>query len=355
MRAFGLLFLVACATPAFRYEDHEGVHDVEIEWWYHAGFFGDRYAFFSSFFRKRDPGGDVHRYMIYDLIDLRTGQSRYRSLIGMEAMPSLRSFLMIARTLRRHDPDLPQWIEMASRNELPAPHGVLEGTVAEKPGDALRLSYGPNRLVQTGPGRYELVIQDAVLSLTLKLHDTGSAIYVGGNGLTGVDKPEDMHYYTLPRLRAEGTLTLDGRTEEIQGELWYDHQWGKVWGNGKVGWAWWGIKLDDGEAINLYVLRDLKTGQPVRTVATSSRGRNLTNFRCTPTEFWESPKTRVRYPVAWKIEGEGLDLEITPVFKERELDVLGDYRFIWEGPCVTKPAGWGFQELVGFPLEQKKP
>jgi len=355
MRSLGLLFLVACAAPAFRFDEQEGVHEVDIEWWYHAGYLGDRYAFFSSFFRKRGSSGDTHRYLIYDLIDLKTGESRYRSLIGKEAMPSLRAFLIMARTLRRDDPELPKWIELASKDILPAPHGVIGGAVIEKAGDPLRLAYGPNRLEKIADGRYRLAIEDSEFALTLDLVDRAPAIYVGGRGLTGVDKHEDMHYYTLPRLESEGSLTLKGKSEPIRGELWYDHQWGKVWGNGKVGWAWWGIKLDDGEAINLYVLRDLKTGQPVRTVASSSRGRHLTHFTCTPTEFWESPKTRVRYPVAWKIQGEGLNLEITPVFKERELDVLGDYRFIWEGPCVTKPAGRGFQELVGYPLEQKKP
>lgn len=354
MRRFLLLILAGCASPAFQFDEQEGVHDVEIEWWYHAGFLNERYAWFSSFFRKRDPSGDVHRYLIYDLIDLRTGRSRYRSLIGKEAMPSLRSFLILARALRRNDEELPKWIELASQDRLPPPHGVLDGPVRERPGDPLHLTYGPHRLEKIGR-QYRLEIRDPEFTLSLTLHEAGPAIYVGGHGLTGVDRPEDMHYYTLPFLRSEGTLQVGGETEIIRGDLWYDHQWGRVWGNGKVGWTWWGIKLDNGEAINLYALRDLKTGRTVRTVASSSRGRHWTDFRCTPTEFWESPKTRVRYPVAWTIQGDGLDLQIAPVFKERELDVLGDYRFIWEGPCVTKPAGRGFQELVGFPLEQKKP
>jgi predicted secreted hydrolase len=90
-------------------------------------------------------------------------------------------------------------------------------------------------------------------------------------------------------------------------------------------------------------------------VITSSTGRVWRAATFTPTDTWESPKTHIRYPVAWRIEAEGLKLEVQPHFRERELPILGDHRFIWEGPCRTTPPGRGFQELVGFAQEQKKP
>jgi len=339
-----LLLVLGCAGPAFRHEEHEGVHDAGIEWWYLSGFLGDEHAIFCSFFRTKNARGEVQRYLIYDLVDLRTGASRYRSLLGREAFESARQAVLASAKLAPTDPDVKRWLEAVERGTLPEPHAVLKGPMAESPGDPLRLRYDAH-LFERGPdGSYAVAIRDRAFTLELALTPADGAMYIGGSGLTGVARPEDMHYYTIPRLTAEGTL--NGRP--VRGELWYDHQWGESWRPGRVGWSWWGVVTADGEAINAYELRDRKSGEVHQRMITSSRRGVLREARFTPLRRWESPRTKIRYPVEWRIEADGLRIEVEPMFDDREAPALGDAGNIWEGPVRTRPAGRGFQELVGY-------
>jgi predicted secreted hydrolase len=350
-RLLALSFVAGCAlapAAAFRFEEHEGPHDAGIEWWYLSGFLDGDKAFFVSFFRTRAPDGSTHRYLIYDLIDLPSGTGRYRSLLGSEAFDSAAALVRAAARLAPRDPEVARWAEAVARGTLPGPHGLLEGASLEPPGGPLHLRYGPHSFASAGPGRYSLSIHDREFRLDLTLRSVTRPLYIGGTGLTGIERPEDMHYYTLPRLDAEGTL--DGR--RVRGELWYDHQWGESWSPGRVGWSWWGIVLDDGEAINAFEVRDRRSGSVLQRLVTSSRRSVLREPTFTPLRHWTSPRTGMRYPVAWRIQAAGLDVQVEPIIDDRELPALGDAGMIWEGPVRTTPSGRGFQELVGYAADK---
>ena len=88
------ILLAGCATsfPHFAYDPHaeEGVHGgVEVEWWYHFGFLtddaGGEWAVFSAFFRAEKKGLPLSRYLLYDLLDLKSGAHEFRSRLGAEA------------------------------------------------------------------------------------------------------------------------------------------------------------------------------------------------------------------------------------------------------------------------------
>jgi predicted secreted hydrolase len=330
-----LLALVGCATaPAPRWAfdpvAEEGVHaDVRVEWWYHWGFLedegGGRWTCFSSFFRTWKPGFPVTRYQLYDLTDLATGERRSRSAAGAELLPLVKA--------------------LSGETKFPRPHEIIPGAPLENGGDALRVRYGDDLFERLGDGRYRLKTGE----VDVELRPDSEFMAVEGTGLTGIDRPEEMHYYTVPRLKASGTV----RGRKATGTFWYDHQWGSTWTEPTVGWTWWGLQLDDGSNLNAYVLRDLKTGVPIRGVATHDR--RVYPLEAHPESIWES-KTRVRYPVAWTLRAGPLQLRVDPIFKDRESPVLGEQESIWEGPVTVTgtTTGRGYQELVSYARERRK-
>lgn len=333
---FGLVGLaLASSRPslpewAFDPDREEGVHgDVEVEWWYHYGFLADdaggEWALFSAFFRSERKGRPLSRYQLYDLLDLKTGAHTYHSRLGEEAMPLY--------SLATGQPT------------LSPPHSVIASPVLEKAGDPLKLVYGEDSLVRTGHRQYRLRVGEA----DLELRAASPPMAVEGTGLTGVRSPDEMHYYSIPRLQASGSVK--GRA--ASGTLWYDHQWGVDWSGPAWGWAWWGLQLDDGTAVNAYVLRESPSGAVRKAVLT--RGGRVFALQATPLRVWESP-VRIRYPVAWRLVGGGLDLTVEPTFDRREVALIGNADTLWEGPVrVTGTVkGRGFQELVGYAREKKR-
>ena len=330
-----LLFLMASSRPslpawAFDPDAEEGIHGgVEVEWWYHYGFLtddaGTEWALFSDFFRSERKGAPLSRYLLYDLVDLKTGAHDYRSRLGEEAMAL--------------------YALGSGQSTLSPPHAVIPGRPIEKAGDPLKLTYGENTLQQTERRRYRLRVGEA----DLDLRAVSPPMPIEGTGLTGVTHPEEMHYYSIPRLEVTGTV----KGRPARGTLWYDHQWGASWTGPAFGWSWWGLQLDDGTAVNAYVLRETNPGRVRKTVMT--RNGRVSALEATPLEWWESP-IHVRYPVAWRLVGGGLDLKIEPAFKNREVMLVGNTDTLWEGPVrVTGTVGGrGFQELVGYARERKR-
>jgi predicted secreted hydrolase len=335
MRRAALLALAALAScsagPEWAYDPdrEEGVHaDVEVEWWYHFGWLSDEdggdWAWVSSFFRYKDETLPQSRYLLYDLIDLKTGKSSYRSRLGAEAIAAFTAATGISK--------------------LPAPHDLLPGRPLENGGDPLRLVYDSDRFERTGHRVYRLRVGD----VDLELRATSEPLPVEGTGLTGIERREDMHYYTIPRLDAAGTV----RGRKAKGLFWYDHQWGRSWIGPKIGWSWWGLQLEDGTAVNAYVLRDITDGRVLRSVLTHDQ--RPYPMEAKPVEWWES-RSKVRYPVAWELAAGPLRLRVDALFKDRELPLLSETGQLWEGPVrVTgSHSGRGFQELVSYAREQR--
>ncbi len=329
------LAVAGCAAdpPArWAYDPHqeEGIHgNVEVEWWYHWGFLtdeaGNEWTAFSAFFRTWKKDLPITRYFLYDLTDLKNGVRNYRSAAGAEILPLVAA--------------------LSGEAKLPHPHQVIPGKPLEKAGDPLKLRYGDDLLERTGESAYRLKVGE--VDVTLK--GLAEPMAVEGTGQTGIGRIEDMNYYTLPRLEATGTV----RGVKAKGVFWYDHQWGATWTGPSIGWSWWGLQLDDGSHVNAYVLRDLKTKTMLRSVCTHDR--RVYTLEAEALDHWDS-RSKVRYPVSWRLKAGPLDLTIEPMFKDREVPVLGEQESIWEGPVKVTGSvtGRGYQELVSYARERKR-
>ena len=80
---------------------------------------------------------------------------------------------------------------------------------------------------------------------------------------------------------------------------------------------------------------------------------------------WTSQKSGATYPSGWRltVPSRDLDLEITPVLKDQELDTRGTTMIVyWEGSCRVRGtsrdgdvSGRAYVELVGYDRSHDEP
>jgi predicted secreted hydrolase len=172
------------------------------------------------------------------------------------------------------------------------------------------------------------------------------------------------HYYSLTRLRTRGRLTLGGDTLRVSGSSWMDHEFMSTsLSPGQVGWDWFAIGLDDGRDLMLYRLRRADgSDEPASSgtlVARDGGTRHLPRaaWSVSAARVWTSPRSGGRYPAEWtvRVPGEGLELRLTPVLDDQEVDDTGTGIAYWEGAVRVEGTargrvvrGRGYVELTGY-------
>ena len=154
------------------------------------------------------------------------------------------------------------------------------------------------------------------------------------------DADRGMSYNVYPRLRLEGRRGRD----PVRGLAWIDHQWGDPDGlmedsgvKRVRGWDWFAINFENGDDWLVYVIKDAQRGSPLArmVLAFDAHGgvRSFREFTLEPTEFWESPRSFIRYPVGWKIKVPEMAAEAVfhPLTADQEIPVYGIHRAVWEG------------------------
>jgi predicted secreted hydrolase len=211
--------------------------------------------------------------------------------------------------------------------------------------------------------RFTLRAQDARMAVSLEVEALKPVAVQGDRGLDskGPEPGNASYYYSFPRLAVRGALRVDGAQSDVSGTAWMDREWStSTLSAGVVGWEWFGVQLSDDRELMLYRLRqtDGKSsaysgGSLVETDGTTTRLRRA-DVEFEPTEFWTSPRTHVRYAVAWRISipAEGMTLSIEPLVRDQEINLSVRY---WEGAVrVTGRAregvltGQGYLELAGY-------
>jgi len=173
------------------------------------------------------------------------------------------------------------------------------------------------------------------------------------------------YYYSLSRLETKGQLTLNGRSFEVTGSSWMDHEFfSGAMAPGLVGWDWFALQLDDGREVMLYLLRHqdgsldpASSGTLVAPAGKTSHLR-LTDFKVKGTGAWKSPHSGATYPAGWQIgiSGAGLDITLSPTLADQEVRAGAPAQVsYWEGQVKVqgqtggKPiTGRGYVELTGY-------
>jgi predicted secreted hydrolase len=204
-------------------------------------------------------------------------------------------------------------------------------------------------------------------AVRLRLSMVKPPVLHGLNGLSRKGKGEGRasYYYSLTRMKTEGEITTGGRTQQVRGLSWMDHEFGSdQLGETQVGWDWFSIQLENGTELMLYLIRHkdgsvdpYSSGTLVRPDGTT-RHLLLSDFQITVLERWNSPKSSATYPMKWKvaIPTEELELNILPHFPNQELITNRSTRVTyWEGAVRidgsmrNKPVGGsGYVEMTGY-------
>lgn len=196
----------------------------------------------------------------------------------------------------------------------------------------------------------------------IELSETGPRVLHGEGGYSAKsDLPgAASYYYAYSNLSARGEIELDGEVLAVEGGAWYDHEWtSSLLGNDQVGWDWFSLRFDSGDALMLFHIRD-RSGAVV-----SSRGSFIHAdgrveafadgaVEATPQRLWTSAKTGVRYPLGWRLRSTRFDfeLEVDSVQDAQELDTTVRY---WEGAIDARGSvggravqAEGYLELTGY-------
>jgi predicted secreted hydrolase len=211
------------------------------------------------------------------------------------------------------------------------------------------------------PGGYRCRIPAAEVHLDLEFEATQAPLLQGDAGYSrkGPLPASASYYYSVPHLRVQGSVARGSRAHHVTGRAWLDHEWSTQYmEEAAAGWDWIGINLDDGSALMAFRMRG-KDGGTVWAGATLRRAGGAQRtfapqaVRFTPRREWRSPRSGVSYPVAWRVELDGLGLDIEPLFDDQEHDSRATVGAIyWEGAVRAlrdgKAAGLGYLELTGY-------
>lgn len=191
------------------------------------------------------------------------------------------------------------------------------------------------------------------------------------HGLNGVSQKASCvgcasHYYSLTRLKTEGTLLLDGKAIPVTGLSWMDHEFGSnQLAKNQKGWDWFSVQLNDKTELMLYILRQAN-GQIDPNSSGTMVGSNGQTHHLALKDFtvknsgqtWTSPASKGRYPMGWQVSvpSEHLNLNIIPAFKNQELFTKGSTGVAyWEGSSQVTGSRYGkavsgqaYMEMTGY-------
>ena len=320
--------------------DHYSHPDFKTEWWYYTGHLesetGKRYGYQVTFFRfgLRDRQGEIKN------------------------TPPLFTELYMAHFA----------VSDIDRKKFFFRERINRG-YQEKAGAATDryMVWNEDWKVEGDVKTHLIQVNDRGTRLSLRLSSLKPPVLHGDNGLSqkGEGKGRASYYYSLTRMRTEGEITIDGKTEKVRGLSWMDHEFGSnQLREDQVGWDWFSLQLDDQTEIMLYLIRR-KDGSPdpyssgtlVKADGTTKHLK-LKDFQIGILERWKSAKSGGNYPMKWKvtIPVEGVELEIVPEFTDQELITNRSTRVTyWEGAAAIKGtfknkpvSGKGYVEMTGY-------
>ncbi len=335
----------------------DGPHQRLTEWWYYTGHLRDRetgarFGFEFVVFRAERGGFPVSWASHVALTDEAGGRFVYaqRSEVGPSVDRSPR---------RAGSNDEPIGFALAVSGIDPA----LPETFA-RPAWTMAGGGGSDVLsVALAPHEADLAGTPAGLAFDLHLAASKPPALHDGDGWVDFGPAGGSYYYSRTRMVADGTLVLDGRTAAVDGNGWFDHQWGDFIAVGGGGWEWFAVNLDDGTDVTLSIVRDGAGGHPLAygtLVDPGGRAQHLGReaFAVKPTGSWTSPRTGASYPAGWwvALPGAGLAIELTPTVADQELDTRATSGVVyWEGSQRVRATrdgrpigGQAYVELTGY-------
>ncbi len=330
--AFGVDY--RAVSPGYDYvfpRDHFNHREFRTEWWYYTGNVltedGRRFGFELTFFRQAlARTGDTSTWHLEDL---------YLAHLALSDIENGEFFY--SERINRQGPG-------------------LAGASLEQ-----RRIWNGNWQVSWEGEVQNLRAVDERFTLRLALEPEKPPVVHGEGGMSRKAPGEShaSHYISFTRLAASGELVLDGRSYELEGSAWMDHEFfSNLLAADQVGWDWMAIQLENGADVMLAQLRgsDGLTSFALGTVVSpDGRSRHLGGDDFTlepvPGKRWEE------YPIEWIVRIRSLDLElrVTTPLPGQELATSTGVASYWEGAVdytgtlAGEPVrGVGYLEMTGY-------
>jgi predicted secreted hydrolase len=345
------LFIISLIVAGFTYQlalpgrkltfpaDHYSHPDFKTEWWYYTGHLetdsGRNYGYQVTFFRfgvrdrqaaPKDQPLFTELYMAhFALSDIAAKQFRFRERINRG-------------------------------------YSDKAGAATDR-----YLVWNEDWKVEGDERNHLIQVNDRGTRLRLSLKSLKAPTLHGENGLSqkGEGAGRASYYYSLTRLQTEGELTIGSKKEKVRGLSWMDHEFGSnQLREDQVGWDWFSIQLDNQTELMLYLMRrkdgsvDPYSSGTLMSANGTTKHLNLTDYRVEVLDRWKSQTSGANYPMKWKVTvpGEGIELEINPVFPQQELITNRSTKVTyWEGAVGIKGkfrdkpvTGNGYVEMTGY-------
>jgi predicted secreted hydrolase len=336
-------FARAYEPVPFVFPDDHGAHpEYQTEWWYFTG-------------NLEDETGDAYGYQL----------TFFRSALTPEA-------------LERES----EW----ATNQVFMAHFAVSDAAAGKHPDFERFSRGAAGLAGASlepawsvwledwrvetlePGTYAMTASAVdengqEVRVDFVLQETRDPVLHGDEGLSqkGPEPGKASYYYSLVGLETTGALTVDGRTVEVRGLSWMDHEYGTSALSGDAtGWDWFSVQFDNGAVLMLAQVRTSDGGRIPDFEGTlvmpndEQHSIGADEFELEALGEWTSPESGATYPSGWRIEvpEHQLLLSLTPLLQDQEM--TGGYVY-WEGAVDASGSlagdpvtGRGYVELTGY-------
>ncbi len=201
------------------------------------------------------------------------------------------------------------------------------------------------------------------MAINLHLQTQHAPVLQGDKGLSQKSPAPGnaSYYYSYTRLATSGTVAVNGKLFDVNGESWMDREWStSALSKEQSGWDWFALQLDDHSELMLFRFRR-KDGQPDLNSAGSLFLADRTQIPLAHRDVvievldhWTSPHSKITYPARWRLSvpSRALQLEIVPLIHDQELNL--SYRY-WEGAVSVRGllngkviGGKGYVELTGY-------
>ncbi len=334
-------FAYRLALPGHRYEfprDHFDHPEFRTEWWYYTGNVeaasGRPFGYELTFFRQAisRSEADAHTWGVQDVF------------LAHLALSDL-------------EPGRFHHIERLNRRGP----GIAGVSLAER-----RIWNGNWEVRWQDPDqRLRAIADEFQFEFTLTPAKPPVTHGVGGVSQKGERPGDASHYISFSRLLTMGRITVGGRTHEVRGTSWMDHEYfSHTLGGDLEGWDWFSLQFDNQTELMLYRLRR-KDGKwnpysSATFVDSAGRARHLRadEFRMSPGRRWKSPATGANYPLEWTIEADSLDLRLTTRAAMDNQELVSSHRYspsYWEGAIrvsgmagTQSLTGRGYLEMTGY-------
>jgi predicted secreted hydrolase len=201
-------------------------------------------------------------------------------------------------------------------------------------------------------------------AIDLMIRQPHSPVLQGDRGLSvkGNGEGNASYYYSIVQQPTQGTITVKGKTYNVTGITWKDHEYStSSLDPGTIGWNWFSAQFKDGNALMLYVLRQEDGQVSPRSAGTyitadgKTQSLKAEDYVVTPLETWKSPNTKANYPIHWNVSIPKLDLtfQVNALMPNQELNTATakywEGAVKYEGQQGDRPiTGRGYVELTGY-------